>query len=109
MKNIFQNNPILFRDSRVSALDDAYVVFMDIVKEYAKKNNISENSLSELVFLIKEAYQDKKIEYFLDSQLEGLGEKVDNFVDLALNTPNKKINYTNLFYIKHTNNFIENE
>lgn len=109
MKNRFQNNPVLFKDSRVSVLDDAYGVFLDIVKEYAKNNNISDDSLDELVVLIKEAYQDKKIEYFLDSQLEGLGEKVEDFVDLALNSPNKRTSYTNLFYIKHTNQFITNE
>lgn len=109
MKNRFQNNPVLFKDSRVSVLDDAYDIFMDIVKEYAKKNDIPEDSLGELMYLINEAYQDKKIEYFLDSQLDGLGEKVENFVDLALNSPNKRASYTNLFYIKHTNHFIANE
>jgi hypothetical protein len=109
MKDKLKNNPILFKDSRVSVLDDAYGVFMDIIEEYAIKNNVSDESLKELRSLIEEAYQDKKIEYFLDYKFDGLGEKVENFVDLALNSPNKRASYTNLFYIKHTNHFISNE
>lgn len=109
MKNKFKNNPVQFKDSRTEALEDAYNLFMEILKEYAESNSLSESNFSELKSLIDEAYIDKKISYFLDFKLDNLNEKIDTFVDFALSNPSKKSNYINLFYIKQTNHLITNE
>lgn len=107
--NISPNNPFVLKDSRTEALEDAYKLFMSILNEYSLENNLPSKHFDELREMIDEAYQDKKLNYFLELKLGSVSERVENMLNFALNSSPKKVDYTNLFYINHVNHLVTNE
>jgi hypothetical protein len=105
---ISSENPFEMKDSKKEALEDAYKLFISILSDYSEENNLPPEFFFELNEIIKEAYQDKKLNYFLESRFDLINGRVNKMVDFALNNKNK-VGYTNLFYLNHTNQLVTNE
>lgn len=96
---------------KLKVLNEAFDSFLDIINEYASKNNLSDKDKNHLIKLAKDAYVDKKIEYYLEDKLASYSSFLDFSVNFALNknAGETEKSYWNILYVKQLEEFISNE
>lgn len=108
---IEKHNPLSMRNERMQALEEAYNYFNKILEEYSMSKNLNDSDLEELKLLIKEAYLDKKLNYFLETKLSNFNDYLDFAMASALNqtTSKQDSSFSSLFYLRHTKQLLTNE
>ncbi|MFN3378691.1 MAG: hypothetical protein ACK41O_04500 [Runella zeae] len=99
------NNP------QIKALDEALGLFLEALKEFSKTQNLTETQTLALESLIKDAYLEKKMEYYLQSRLGGFSSRL-NFLlneDLIYKPKGDVHSPTDFLYLNHINQLVTNE
>jgi hypothetical protein len=65
------------KNPRMYVLDKAYEMFIEMIKEYASKHNLSEKEERELLHAAYHAYNDKKTTYFIEDKLSKFSLALD--------------------------------
>ncbi|RED93168.1 hypothetical protein [Marinoscillum furvescens] len=95
------DNPIKRVDSE--ALDNAYKVILESLKEVARKNELSDEEINYLSDLIRESYLRRKSTLFVRSYSDELSNYLKHAFRFALNQESDESqisDYTKLFYYK---------
>ncbi len=106
-----KGNPLAFKSPKIERLDKAYSALIEIVKEYAERENLSEEDVLMLTQLLVEVYSFKKAEYIIDHKLNRIGLYLNTAFCKAFNLEEEdnKRQYTDLLYLKHTKQLLTNE
>ena len=83
-------------------LDEAYDTFNKIINDYASSHGLSEEEKEELLVLVNNAYQDKKMTYFLEDKLDLYETYLKNSANVALKERTEKMEKAdlNILYFK---------
>ncbi|MDP3150001.1 MAG: hypothetical protein Q8N83_12830 [Ignavibacteria bacterium] len=111
-KQKFRNNPIYFTNDRTQSLEEAYKLFIDTFEEYATKNNLNEEQISNFKEQILTVYLEKKASYFFETKLFEFSDYFRKSISFALTksfdeTDNKNI--TKLFYYNNKHRLVSHE
>jgi hypothetical protein len=113
MKTIYKhNNPIVFNNHKIDALDEAYQNFSTVFEEYIQKNNLNPDDIRKIKKALLKAYNEKKMTYYLDNKIDNLTNHIDHTLEFALTNlgqSKKNRELKNIFYLKHTMQLLTNE
>ena len=106
------NNPIYFSNSRTEALDEALVVFLEILEEFGNKYELDEDEMLSFKTLIMDSYAERRAIFFLENKISKFNDNLFKSFQSALNgTFNEmhKQKITNLFFYNKKHCMISNE
>jgi len=95
-KNYIKGNPLIISNPKIEALEDAYKLFLEAIDEYSKLNDLNEEELNEIKNTLNEIYKNKKIQYFLEQEMNIILNKFKILYEDALkesSAKNMKMDY----------------
>lgn len=111
-KQKLTNNPLYFSNSRTEALEEALLMFVDALEEYAEKNELTEEQVSDLKQLILDSYTEKRASYFVEEKFSSLNDYLKKAFHLALKrsfSQFEKEDITRILYYNYKDRLISNE
>lgn len=106
------DNPISRKSLAIENLEEAYGLFLKAFQEYATKQNLSQKQIQEFQELIKKAYLEKKVAYFLSDKLEDYESYFNKAFTLALRgslselSDSSQLDFAKLLYFRNKNHMI---
>lgn len=95
---------------KIKILEEAFNSFLDIIDEYASQHGLSNIDKEDLIKLAKDAFIDKKIEYYLEDKLSSYSSFLEFSTNLALKNNVKKAEKSslNILYVKQLKQLVTN-
>ncbi len=99
------------KNIKVRVLDDAFDSFKEILNEFAKIHDLSEEDYEALMELANNAYLEKKMTYFLEDKFYAMSIYLDHAAGCALKQKTCKEEYygDKLMYVKQLKHMFANE
>lgn len=99
------NNPLIYQNQKQRTLDEARVLFMKYLQEFAKSKNLSNDEVMLIKDYIEEVYLEKKASYVFEDKLRELNLYLNRAFFYALSGIYKKQsvtdNFTKVFYYRN--------
>ncbi|NDI99285.1 hypothetical protein GWA97_09375 [Flavobacterium sp. LaA7.5] len=104
--------PSFFSNDRTEVLNTALESLMELIDEYAAKNNMSENEIIKIKKIIIENYLERKASLYIKNKVSNFNDYLSKSLDYAINRGLKSNNIeeqTKIFYYKNKHHIISNE
>lgn len=103
-------NPISFKSDKIKNLDEAKMLFLNVLNEYLQRNPDKLKEIMELKRDLDKAYVNRKSQLFLENRLDFLNDYLTNAFSFALEDKNSIDDISSsLLYLKHSKRFTLNE
>ncbi len=102
-------NPIGFKSPQLDALEEAYKIMVDAFDDFVSQNDLSNEQVEQFRLILSRVFLEKKASVFLG---EKIGEISTNFSQALSDTvrqlPNRKNNFTQIFFHQQTTKISQN-
>lgn len=112
-KDIYKNNPLVFKSDKTEAINEAYKLILEAFKEYVEQHELTEKEIDLFNDIFRKIYLERKASVYFEDKLSKFSQDLHKALTFALKqlTPSndKSDDFAKILYYKNKKRLINNE